>query len=99
MIRHVVNWKLVPEDADARAAAFDVLADGFGGLPHLIPEIKSLWIGRDLGETAGNWDVVLIVDYESTGALETYQQHPEHQKVAASIRDLISDRVAVDFEL
>lgn len=99
MIRHVINWKLNADDPDEKAAVFAQLADGFGALPHVIPEIKSLWIGRDLDETEGNWDVVLIVDYESTAGLEAYQQHPEHQKVVEYVRTVVSARTAVDFEL
>ena len=99
MIRHVVSWKFVAQDPDEKAAAFDAMADGFGGLPHVIPEIKSLWIGRDLDDTEGNSDVVLIVDYETTADLETYLEHPEHKRVAATLRGVVTSRTAVDFEL
>jgi hypothetical protein len=99
MIRHVISWKLAAEDAAGKDAAFAELAEGFGALPHLIPEIKSLQLGRDIDETDGNWDVVLIVDYENTEDLETYQQHPEHIKVVATVRRLTNGRTAIDFEL
>jgi hypothetical protein len=99
MIRHIVSWKFIAEDADARAAAFDELAQGFGPLPALIPQIKTLHLGRDLGETATNWDVVLTMDFESTSDLAAYQAHPEHQPVKAIVRRLTGDRMAVDFEL
>lgn len=99
MIRHIVTWKLTAEDSAGKAAAFDALAEGFGSLPHLIREIKTLHLGRDLDETSGNWDVVLIVDFASTAALEAYQVHPEHQKVAAVVRTVTGERSAIDFEL
>ena len=99
MIRHVISWKLAAEDAAGKDAAFAELAEGFGALPHLIPEIKSLQLGRDIDETDGNWDVVLIVDYENTDDLEIYQQHPEHKKVAALVKSVTTARSAVDFEL
>jgi len=99
MIRHIVSWKLTAEDAEGKAAAFDELAEAFGPLPAKIPQIKTLHLGRDIGETPTNWDVVLIMDFESTGALEEYQAHPDHQPVKAIVRRLTGDRMAVDFEL
>jgi hypothetical protein len=98
MIRHIVSWKLTAEDADAKAAAFDELAQGFGALPASIPEIKTLHLGRDIGETPSNWDVVLIVDFETTADLAAYQDHPDHQRVKAIVRRVTGDRMAVDVE-
>ncbi len=99
MIRHIVSWKLTAADAGAKSAAFDELAQGFGPLPALIPQIKTMQLGRDLGETSTNWDVVLIMDFESTKELSEYQAHPEHQPVKAIVRRVTGDRMAVDFEL
>jgi hypothetical protein len=99
MIRHIVTWKLKNQDAAAKSAAFDLMADGFGALPALIPEIRTLHIGRDLGETAGNWDVVLTIDYASTAALDAYQAHPEHERVKTMVGPLLSERASIDFEL
>jgi len=99
MIRHIVSWKLVAENAEAKSAAFDELAQAFGSLPASIPQIKTLHLGRDLGENSTNWDVVLVMDFESTTALAEYQNHPEHQPVKAIVRRLTGERMAVDFEL
>jgi hypothetical protein len=99
MIRHIVSWKLTAEDPDGKAAAFDELALGFGPLPASIPAIKTMHLGRDIGETPTNWDVVLIMDFETTADLAAYQAHPEHQPVKAIVRRVTGDRMAVDFEL
>ncbi|HEX4057276.1 MAG TPA: Dabb family protein [Galbitalea sp.] len=99
MIRHVLTWKLGAEEAAQKSADFAELAAGFGGLPHLIPAIKSLHIGRDLDETRGNWDVALIIDFATTGDLDIYQQHPEHAKVRDVVRRVTTERTCVDFEL
>jgi hypothetical protein len=98
MIRHIVTWKLTAEDTKAKSDAFDQLAVAFGGLPHVIPEVKSLHLGRDLAETNGNWDVVLVLDIATTADLEIYQTHPEHEKVKALVRSLTGERSAIDFE-
>ncbi len=99
MIRHVINWKLSAEDQTGKDEAFAAIAAAFAPLPHKIPEIKSLQLGRDLAETPGNWDVVLIIDYESTADLAAYQVHPEHEKARAVVVALVSERATVDFEL
>jgi hypothetical protein len=99
MIRHVLTWKLGAEDAATKDADFAELAAGFGGLPPVIPVIKSLHIGRDVDETNGNWDVALIIDFATTADLETYQQHPEHLKVKDVVRRVTTERTCVDFEL
>lgn len=99
MIRHIVAWKLTAEDEEGKAAAFSAMAESFGALPHLIPGIKHLQIGRDLDTVEGNWDAVLIVDYPTEADLVAYQSHPEHVKTSTLVRTLISDRMCVDFEL
>jgi hypothetical protein len=98
MIRHIVTWKLIAEDAVAKAEAFDQLAMGFGALPHVIPGIKTLHLGRDLDETEGNWDVVLVLDVANAKDLDAYQVHPEHEKVKQIVRALTGERSSIDFE-
>jgi hypothetical protein len=99
MIRHVLTWKLGADDAAQKDSDFAELAAGFGALPHVIPAIKSLHIGRDIDETKGNWDVALIIDFATAADLETYQQHPEHVKVKDVVRRVTTERTCVDFEL
>jgi Stress responsive A/B Barrel Domain len=99
MIRHIVSWNFTAEDVDGKNAAFDELALGFGPLPALISQIKTMHLGRDLGETPGNWDVVLIMDFESTKELGEYQAHPDHQPIKAIVRRVTGERMAIDFEL
>jgi Stress responsive A/B Barrel Domain len=99
LIRHIITWKLVAQDPSERTDAFDRLAGEFGALPGLIPEIVDLQITRDVEDTEGNWDVVLIVDYASKADLEVYQTHPEHVRVKAIAATLVNARAAIDFEV
>ena len=98
MIKHVVSWKLKAEDAEGKSASFTALAEALGALPHVIPEIRTFHIGMDLADTDGNWDVVLIIDYNTAADLDTYQKHPEHVKVKGIVAAHTSDRATVDFE-
>jgi predicted metal-dependent HD superfamily phosphohydrolase len=99
MIRHVVTWKLKAEDAEGKSAAFTEMAEALGALPALLPVIKTFHLGADLGDTDGNWDATLIVDFANAADLEAYQVHPEHKKAAAVTRLHAADRATVDFEL
>jgi predicted metal-dependent HD superfamily phosphohydrolase len=98
MIRHIVTWKLKAEDADSKSQAFTAMAEALGALPALLPQIKAFHIGSDIGETDGNWDATLIVDFASTADLAAYQKHPEHLKAAAVTREHAASRAVVDYE-
>jgi hypothetical protein len=98
MIKHVIAWTLAADDAPGKSAAFTEIAQGLGGLPHVIPELKTLHIGQDVAQTDGNWDLVAIMDFDSTEGLAAYQVHPEHKKVAAMIRTHVTGRAVVDYE-
>ena len=96
MIRHIVSWKLRAEDEAGRAAATAEITRQLTALVPLIPEILTLTVGGNVNPAA-DFDVVLVADYESLETLAVYQDHPEHQKAAAVVRELVSARAAVDF--
>jgi len=99
MIRHIVSMRFREADAVGKSRAFDEIATGLGALPAVIPEIRSLQFGRDLDETDGNWDAVLVADYATTADLAAYQVHPRHVAVKAIIVANTVERMTVDFEL
>lgn len=99
MIKHIVLWKLKAADDAEKAEAFATIASNLTALVPVIKQIKSLTVGRNVANAGSNWDLALVAHYESLAALKTYQEHPEHQRVAAIIAGLVSDKAAVDFEL
>ena len=99
MIRHIVSWKLAAEDVATKAEQSAQISALLNGLVAVIPEIRSLTVASNSVDIAGNWDVVLVADYDHAAGLETYIAHPEHQKVAGYIRSVVAERSAVDFEL
>jgi hypothetical protein len=99
VIRHLVFWKLAATDPEERAAIVADLARRFAALVPVIDGTERIDIRGDLGETEGNWDVVLDSDYRDREALAVYQVHPAHQEVAAYVRTLVSARACIDFEL
>ncbi|MFT5121838.1 MAG: hypothetical protein ACI9QL_000764 [Candidatus Omnitrophota bacterium] len=99
MINHIVIWKL-KEEADGRSKA-EIAAElktQLEALPDLIPEIQALEIGPNVkaGEFAG--DIALYSTFKSLEDLATYANHPEHLKVGAFLKGVVTERRVVDFE-
>ena len=63
-----------------------------------IAGIEYLEIGRDILHDARSWDLILIMRFASVGALRSYQQHTEHQKVMAFNQPFVAEVASVDFE-
>ena len=97
MIRHVVSWKLEAQDAEGKAEQAAFVGERLMSLPPQIPEILHMTVGANALDVEGNWDMVLVADYEDEAGLRTYIDHPEHQKVVAAIKPFLAARSAVDF--
>jgi hypothetical protein len=95
-IRHVVMWRLATTDDAERAEQAATIKAKLESLPPLVPQLQRLEVGVN-ALPSGDFDVVLISDFAGEEALQGYQQHPEHEKVAAYIRSVVGGRAAVDF--
>jgi len=83
MITHVVFFKFKP---DTTSAEIQQLADGLGGLPQQIEEIREFRFGPDVLRSARSYDFGLISSFDDLDALQRYQVHPEHQKVVSYVK-------------
>ncbi|MCF2663369.1 Dabb family protein [Oscillibacter valericigenes] len=92
MIRHIVMWKFRP-GTEAEQAQF---LEGLRGLQGVIPQLLKSEVAVNVGE--GNYDAVLVSEFESMEALETYKNDPRHKAVSALCKSIREDRVAVDYE-
>ena len=95
MITHVVLFKFKPETTEAQ---IQQLAEGLGALPQLIEEIREFRFGSDVVRSERSYDFGLISSFDDLDALQSYQVHPEHQKVVAHAKAIASNVTAVDFE-
>lgn len=100
MVKHIVMWKL-KETAEgaSKAENLKTAQAQLEALITKIPELKSLEVGIDFNRSAAAYDIVLVTAFESREALEAYQNHPEHRKVADFIGKIRQDRVVVDYEI
>ena len=92
MLRHVVMWKFLEE-------ALDIVQKNILALIPVIPQIQSLQVGKDTFHTPASYDLVLIGDFADKDDLNTYINHPEHQKVGVYTSKVVSSRIAVDYLL
>jgi hypothetical protein len=98
MLRHIVMWRLKAEaEGRSKKANALLIRNALKGLPGKIPEIIRLEMGGDIGTLEGNYDLVLVVDFEDERALASYQVHPEHVKVAKTITELRESRAVIDY--
>lgn len=101
MIRHIVMWKLkLPERPEEKMNAADLIIKRITGLKEKIPEIINISAYMNHQDAPkNNFDIVLDATFENMESLEAYQVHPEHQNVAALIKDRVSERSAIDVEI
>lgn len=100
MIKHIVMWKFM-DHAEGRSKQdnLDYVRDRLMTLPAIIPELKSIEIGQDIGIGRDPFDMALVTTFEDAAALERYQQHPEHKKISAYVSKVRTDRACVDFAI
>lgn len=93
MIRHIVMWKFRP----GTEAEQEQFLSGLAALQGVIPELLKSEVARNIGE--GNYDAVLVSEFESLEALDRYKNDPRHKAVSALCKSIREDRVAVDYEI
>lgn len=89
MIAHLVLMKL--ERAEETAHVADRVLSMQGRVPGLL----SITGGPSIGQER-DWDVGFIMTFRDSEALDSYQSHPEHLRVAADIRRLITQMTTCD---
>ena len=92
MIRHIVMWKFRP----GTEAEQEQFLTGLRGLQGVVPQLLRSEVAVNVGE--GNYDAVLVSEFESLETLEAYKNDPRHKAVSQLCKSIRVDRVAVDYE-
>ena len=96
MFRHVVLLRWKPEATPEQRAAVE---RGLAALPGRIPEIRSYSIGTDAGVNEGNYDLVVVADFEDVDDYLVYRDHADHQAVIREhIAPILAERAAIQHE-
>jgi hypothetical protein len=97
MFRHVVMFRWAPETDDAARAR---VRDGLAGLPAVIPAIRAYHFGADAGLAEGNWDFVVVADFDDEAGYFQYRDHEAHHRVIVdAISPTIAARAAVQYPI
>ena len=97
MLKHVVAWKVADAPSPEGQKTIASIVAGLESLVGVVPSIRALSVGPSVVTGPNHWDLGLVVDFDDEAGLKAYQVHPEHQKVAAHIRSVVSEQAAVDF--
>ena len=93
MVRHIVMWKFRP----GTGAEQEKFLKELQALQGVIPQLVSSEVARNVAP--GNYDAVLVSEFQSLEDLEAYKKDPRHQAVSALCKSIREDRVAVDYEV
>lgn len=94
MITHVVLFKFKTETTEAD---IEQLIDGLAGLPEAIEAIREFRFGTDVLHSERSYDFALVSSFDDLEALQSYQVHPEHQKVVAHVKAITTNVITADF--
>lgn len=97
MFRHVVMFRWNEEVTDDQVLATGRALDG---LPALVPTIRDYRHGGDVGVNSGNFDYVVVADFDDVDGYLAYRDHPDHLAlIAEHIAGRVADRAAVQYEV
>jgi hypothetical protein len=98
MINHTVLFKLKEfNSASAKKEALERLSGALLDLKNKISELKHIEVNPHYTLDAPSFDICLITHFDSIADLDVYRVHPEHLKVVDLVKELTTERAAVDF--
>ncbi len=100
MVKHIVMWSLKPE-ANGRAAAENAaeMKTRLEGLRGKIPGLKFLEVSVNVFVSAPETHAALYSEFPTRADLDAYSAHPLHQECVAFIKQVVSERRVVDYEI
>ncbi|SHF86562.1 Stress responsive A/B Barrel Domain [Mariniphaga anaerophila] len=97
MVNHIVLFKLKEYPAAEKKAIIAELKEMLEGLQGKIAELKFIEVGANYEVEAKSYDIALVTHFESIEGLDVYRVHPEHLKVTERMKQVVSERAAVDY--
>ena len=96
MIRHTVMFTWKPEATEEKKQR---VATELSRLPSVIPSLKAYSMGTDIGVNQGNWQFVVVADFDDLDGYLAYRDDATHKAIIAEhIQPIIATRAAVQYE-
>ena len=100
MVKHIVMWKIKGTNGLTKEETAQEIKRSLEDLNGKIEGLLRLEVGIDFLQSEASYDVVLYSELVDKAALEYYQTHPLHVKVATEIvKPAATSRVVSDYEL
>ena len=101
MIKHIVIFKLKDfANGKSKKENSEELKLRLLELKNYITEILEIEVGIKSDKASEtNFDLFLSTKFNGFTELDVYRIHPEHVKVVDFIKEISSDRVAIDYEV
>ena len=100
MIKHIVFFRLRDEaEGQTKLENARIIKEGLLSLRDKVDVLVSEEVGINIPNAKKtDYDICLICEFRTWEDVDTYQNHPEHLKVAGYITKCRSARAAVDYE-
>lgn len=100
MVKHVVFFRLADmAEGKTKLENAQIIKQGLLSLLDKVPVLRSEKVGINIpNATKTDYDICLECEFDTWEDVDTYQNHPEHLKVAAYIAKCRTARAAVDYE-
>ena len=100
MVKHIVTWRLKDSACgNDKATNARLMREKLEALRGQIPGLLHLEVGLDFSATETSADVVLVTEFATREDLTAYQVHPAHKAVGIFVREVVSERRFVDYEI
>ncbi len=94
--RHVV---LLQWSDDLPADHLDQVRSGLDALPPQIPQIRTFVHGSDVGVSEGNYDYVVVADFDNVQDWRMFREHPAHLLfMEEHIKGKFKGRAAIQYQ-
>ena len=94
MIRNVVLAKLTAGYDRAEVEQIQQCLDELN-----LPGTRDFTIGTDIGLRDGNWDFVIVADFDDVAAYRSYDDDAEHNRLRARLAPWIEQIARAQFEI
>lgn len=100
MINHTVVWRLKEEAlGNKKEENMLIMKEKLLDLKGKIEEIIEISVGINSVETPSSYDFILNVLFKNKEDLDAYIVNEHHKKVGTFVREVVKERVSIDYEV
>ena len=100
MINHTVVWRLKDEAlGNKKEENMLIMKEKLLDLKDKVEEIIEISVGINSVETPSSYDFILNVLFKNKEDLDAYIVNEHHKKVGTFVREVVKERVSIDYEV